>query len=106
MGLVASFPARTRTPNAVPEPYPLPKQMGDDASLEAAGLDSLSLISLAQRLGARCGRPVSVESLQVRVRVGVRVRFRVMVGVGVRVRVGFRVRVRVGVRARVRVVGC
>ena len=38
--------------------------VGDDASLKAAGLDSLSLITLAQRLGACCGRPISVESLQ------------------------------------------
>ena len=38
--------------------------MGDDESLEGVGLDSLSLITFAQRLGARCGRPVSVEELQ------------------------------------------
>jgi len=79
--------------------------VGDDASLEAAGLDSLSLISLAQRLGVRCGRPVSVESLQVRVRVWVRVRVRVRVRFRVAVRVRVMLRVGVGVRARVRVVG-
>ena len=39
--------------------------VADDESFDGVGLDSLMLITLSQRLAARCGKPVSVADLQV-----------------------------------------